>query len=914
MRKIFISMAVIILAIISLFAVSVNAAVTEVKNIENVGIYTATENVGFEVTRDNAGEEYIAFKVYDIDGNLIKESRFTAKQQKQKFSLGYFKNGWYRVKIFVNDQEENIFASFSVVDERDGFYYDSPFAIMHLGRLVGSSKDTAYAEALAKLSVGTVRTDEIADIHMSARPYEKYNTNLTNVGIRPMATVSTNYTYPNSTTTGNVGGFTELFDVYDVHKTMVKAYNGKVPYWELINEPDINKSVSADAFASWYKAAAIGISDAQPSAMKSFGGLCVTNSQYFDIIMQNGIMDYSDTINVHSHATDSADGINYNGTLAEMGKVYSALYADNAPLWSTESGVRMTVVDGTNELPSEESLRRQARYMITSFMETVGEYGINKNFWFLTSHYVSEGPEYGTFSKNDMPYPAINSLNVLTDNLKDGKLLGRLNGVEDTKGYFFDCGDYDAAVIWRTKEGRKNIQLHANDNVTIVGLVGNANTKVYSPSTGRVSFYVTEDPILVRFSQKADCEDYVKTAFETRLPVAHPYTDTAERVVLQQIWDPKPDIYNGVYSLKNNTVYTVRCRIYNFNDNTVDGTFGFRNSDGIIVSGETTGAFSVAGNSYVEEEITVEVSNNGTNFSFENLEFYAETRAGCEIAPSISQVRIQNEQNTSGADITVIEDANYYSSSRQGDYYSSQVSPSTSNSWIGNSVKYSVRNLKNSDVPAQLYIYQSNLTVNSDSEGMYFKFNCDTFPSSFEKAYFDVMVFGDEGSFYANNLFEFNSSTKNKNVFIPWSAFVHSGGNVGITDPSKINRFGFGFDLSSSTGYSLAFTISDMGTYKSQVATNTTTLINVSGIADGEEYRLKDAKVEIESYDPENTEIYVNYEKIECDADESGVYKLDFSEYEPGDYSLIVAVSDEFNKKNYKKIDFSLMQDLIYFR
>ena len=904
MKKFF---AFIAVTMLSFFAISVDAAVTEIKNTENVGIYTANENVGFEVTRDTENEENAVFKIFDIYGNLVLQRSFTAVEKTQVFNLGHFSTGWYRVRANFGNEEVSDFVSFVVIDEKDGIYHDSPFAIMHLGRLV-NDKDAAYVEALRRLSVGTVRSDEIADIYKSTRPYEQYNKNLSNAGINVMSTVATNYVYPNTTTTGNIGGFTELLDVYDVHKTMVSAYNGTVPYWELINEPDINTSASADAFASWYKAAAIAISDAQPDAIKSFGGLCVSNSQYFDTIMQNGIMKYSDTVNVHSHATDSDSTINYDGTLADLGKAYSALYSDNAPLWCTESGVRMEISDSDNELPSDEALKRQACYMITSFMETIGKYGVNKNFWFLTSHYIAEGPEYGTFSKNDMPYPAISSMNVLTDNLKDGKLLGRLSNVEDAEGYFFDCGEYDAAVIWSTA-GKKNLQLHTDGNVSVVELVGNSEVKQYSPITGRVSFDISEEPVLIRLFGKANSDDYVKTAFDVRLPESRVFTDTADRVVLQQIWEPKPEVINGAYRIDNNTEYSVKCRIYNFNSTNVSGSFWTENSEGITVSGETSGTFAVSGNSYAEKVITVNVSADGKNYSLENLAFYAQ--AGSEVAPSISQMRIQNDQNTDGMEITVIADANEYVNSK-GDYYSSQVKPIILNG--SNSVKYASYNLINSTAPAHLYVYQKNLSVDSDSDGMYFEFTCNSFPSAFEKAYFDVKISGAEGNFSANDLFEFNGSTKNKKVFIPWSAFVHSSANIKITDPDEINEFGFGFDLSSETAYNMSFTISNMGTYKSENIEDAKKTIDISGITNGGEYRQKDAKAEITTYDSANTEFYINYEKIECIADENGVFKIDFSEYEPGDYSLIAAVTDEFNKKNYKQIKFTLLKDFVYWK
>ena len=66
MKKIF---AFLIVTMLSSFAISVDAAVTDIKNIQNVGIYTENENVGFEVTRDNTGTENAIFKVFDIVGN-----------------------------------------------------------------------------------------------------------------------------------------------------------------------------------------------------------------------------------------------------------------------------------------------------------------------------------------------------------------------------------------------------------------------------------------------------------------------------------------------------------------------------------------------------------------------------------------------------------------------------------------------------------------------------------------------------------------------------------------------------------------------------------------------------------------------------------------------------------------------------
>ena len=905
MKKILMFM---ILAVAFVSSASVNAAVTEVKNTQNVGIYTMDEKVSLEITRDNEETEECRFEILDIDGNLVQERSFTSTNKTDVFSIGYYPVGWYRVKVFSNDVENNVFASFSVIRKNEAETSNklSPFSIMHLGRLV-PDKHSDYVEALKRLAVGTVRTDEIADIYKSNRPYQKYSEVLNNAGIDILSTVETN--------SSDMAG-SNLLDVYDVHKTMIEAYEGIVPSWEIINEPDMKGAISGDGFASWYKAAALAVGDYQSDALKSFGGLGAAGPQYFDILMQNEIMKYSDTLNVHSHQPDSANGASFDGGRVNLAKIYSALYADNDPVWCTEAGLAMEVVDSENELPSDESLRRQARYMITSFMQSIGKYGADKNFWFFAPHYSTEGPEYGTFSKNHMPYPAINSLNILTDNLKDGILLGSMKPADDIEGYFFDCGDYDAAVVWKKTSGNSSIQLGADGNVSVISLIGISNIKKYSSATGKVSVDISQDPVLIKLSGKADSDDYIKTAFKKNVLGSQTITNTADRIVLQQIWEPKPEISNGYYRINDTGEYAVKLRIYNFNNSDVSGSYSIDNSGGIEVSGELTGNYSIAANSYTEKNITVNVSDSATDYSLENIAFYAELSNGSKVSPSISQQRVfLSENNTDGLAITVIPEANYYSNAEQGDAYSSQIRPTATNyqsGWLGgeNKVKYKSGNICNSNIPAQVYIYQNNLNVDKDSEGMYFEFSCDSFPSQFESTYFHVSVNGEEGNFSFNNVFEFNGDTKNKKVFIPWDAFVNSYANSGITDPSKIKTFHFGWHISSEEAYSLDFTIKDMGTYKSENSANVRNRINITGVSDSGEYYVSRAKAMIETYDIDTTEIYVNYEKVDCAADGNGIFNIDFSEYEPGSYSLIVACQRGFNKKDYKEIKFTLNEDL----
>lgn len=885
----------------------------KVKNSKNVGIYTTEEMVSLEITRYREETDEYIFKILDIDGNIISERNFIADEKTEIFQIGYFPSGWYRVKIFCNDVESNIFVSFSVIQESEANSLDiSPFAIMHLGAFA-TDRDSDYVEALKRLSAGTVRTEEIADIYKAERPYEKYNTSLYNAGINTMSTIETNFPTPGTSKGGNIGGITDLLEVYDVHKTMVDAYGGIVSNWEIINEPDLRNTASADAYASWYKAAALAVGDSQPEAVKSFGGLAATGT-YSDILMQNDIMKYSDTFNVHSHVTDTTSGAKFPGGIVNNAKIYSALYGDNNPVWCTEAGVRLEVADAENELPADEALRRQARYMITSFMQSIGKYGADKNFWFLANHYITEGPEYGIFSKNHMPYPAVSSFNILTDNLKDGILLGSMKPAEDMEGYFFDCGDYDAAVVWKKTSGKGSLQFNTNGNVSVISLIGNKGIKKYSSATGKVSIDISQDPVLIKFSAKASSDDYIKTAFKKNVPNLQPITDIADRVILQQIWEPKPEIVNGLYRIDDTTEYTVKFRIYNFNTDAVSGSYYVDSSDGIEVLGSLSGSYNVGAGSYTEECVTVKVSKGTGNYLMENLALYAETSDGNKISPSISQMQILSSAIIpDGAEISVIPEANYYSNAEQGDTYSSQVRPTATNyqsAWLGgeNKVKYTSGQISNSTVPAQLYIYQNNLNVNKDSDGMYFEFTCDSFPSMFDSAYFDVSVNGEEGSYSFNKVFEFNGDTKNKKVYIPWTSFTATGN--GITDPSKISTFHFGWNISSSTEYSLAFTIKDMGTYKAHNSENSDNIIEITGVLDSEEYYTSLAKAKVKTNDTEATEIYINYEKAECVADENGIFNIDFSEYEPGSYSLIVARQGEFNKKYYKEVKFTLLEDI----
>ncbi len=383
------------------------------------------------------------------------------------------------------------------------------------------------------------------------------------------------------------GGFYDTqLEAYRLTKALAEYYKGIVDAWELENEPDQGLVDPAEIYASWYKAAALGVYDADPNAILSFGGLCHPNSQddYMHLLLRNDVMRYSSIFNYHQHVIQGNGIPNYAELSMVKDTVSSlALYGvSDKPVWITESGMRI-------DQKTDANLRGQAPYIVTSTVQSLA-LGTEKHFWFVLSPY-SESGDFGSFSTSLSPYPIIAAEAVMTDVLGEAVYLGELSDLpEDAYGYLFRNGKRAVSVIW-SSAGSDGYSFETAGPVIVTDMMGRET--FMTPVDGRITVEIGGDPIYITYSNPP--ASYYQQSFAR--PEAEPIEITeADRVVIT----PEFDSYRAQDRVDGHVIADgtqIRVRVTNFNSYAVTGTVSV-----------TVPGFTVEG---CDESLTVEPFADG---------------------------------------------------------------------------------------------------------------------------------------------------------------------------------------------------------------------------------------------------------------------------------------------------------------
>ncbi|MBQ8408760.1 MAG: hypothetical protein IJY39_07830 [Clostridia bacterium] len=319
------------------------------------------------------------------------------------------------------------------------------------------------------------------------------------------ATSTTGYTGKN-----RAGGFQHnQLAFYNMCKAMVEYYDGVVDAWELWNESDHGFAVeTAELFAAWYKAGALGVIDADADMIVSFGGFCQpnTNSDYVHLTMLNDILKYSSIYNYHSHIAQPStySFVDFNKTAMQRyayptASLYNTL---NRPIWITEAGMRIDNM-------VYKSYIEQASYIVTSTVQSLSA-GTDMHYWFLLSPYMESGGDFGTFAPDLTPYPTLAAGATMTEVLGEAKYLGELLDLPNKAyGYLFNTGSRMASVIW-TQKGETEYTFEANAPVIVTDLMGGKT--LVEPTDGKITVAIGTYPIFITYS--TPLEAYYKQVFD----------------------------------------------------------------------------------------------------------------------------------------------------------------------------------------------------------------------------------------------------------------------------------------------------------------------------------------------------------------------------------------------------------------
>ena len=601
--------------------------------------------VSFASTEEEAAD--ITVKITDYYGDVVLEhtERPVFGAYTLKIDLGKHPTGYFTVSAVTGTQTlfTKSYVVLPPVEDRD-LESDSPFASDFASYHILADREDVVANyaAAAKLcgvSVLRERLDWIytewneggCDFSRADRFYNKIN----DMGLEILPFFSN---APRWTTENGKVFMDEQLAVYRFSKRVAERYANISQALEVWNEMDYFTYVPADMYASFYKAAALGVVDSGTSLPKIIGGLCepVNSNPYLTILYKSDVFDYSDAFNWHYHIYDRAERSVtefVDGTKAGQFATFANTYLSSLPSWCTEAGIKLYTPAGCADMTFAQQ-KIQANYMVTSACQSLAA-GTDKHFWFILGNMPEDGGWFGSYGADDRPFASVVTEAVMTQTLGKGIYKGELKGLPSgAEGHVINNGEDDVIVLWATSD--RDVTLSVPGNVLKTTVVG--NREVLCSTNGKITVKAGSEPMFITLDGTVDASSYTATSNdEIKTISAKSDFTVGERVILTQLWYDLTD--SASYLSARNNGYrvsangnTITLQLVNFNDFEVTGTVS-GSADGYTVtgSGETITIPAMS-----ETEVTFTITPNGgtgaTYLTFEG------TFNGSETSKSVSRI------------------------------------------------------------------------------------------------------------------------------------------------------------------------------------------------------------------------------------------------------------------------------------
>lgn len=601
--------------------------------------------VSFASTEEEAADITVKITDYYDDVVLEHTERPVFGAYTLKIDLGKHPTGYFTVSAVTGTQTlfTKSYVVLPPVEDRD-LESDSPFASDFASYHILADREDVVANyaAAAKLcgvSVLRERLDWIytewneggCDFSRADRFYNKIN----DMGLEILPFFSN---APRWTTENGKVFMDEQLAVYRFSKRVAERYANISQALEVWNEMDYFTYVPADMYASFYKAAALGVVDSGTSLPKIIGGLCepVNSNPYLTILYKSDVFDYSDAFNWHYHIYDRAERSVtefVDGTKAGQFATFANTYLSSLPSWCTEAGIKLYTPAGCADMTFAQQ-KIQANYMVTSACQSLAA-GTDKHFWFILGNMPEDGGWFGSYGADDRPFASVVTEAVMTQTLGKGIYKGELKGLPSgAEGHVINNGEDDVIVLWATSD--RDVTLSVPGNVLKTTVVG--NREVLCSTNGKITVKAGSEPMFITVDGTVDASSYTATSNdEIKTISAKSDFTVGERVVLTQLWYDLTD--SASYLSARNNGYrvsangnTITLQLVNFNDFEVTGTVS-GSADGYTVtgSGETITIPAMS-----ETEVTFTITPNGgtgaTYLTFEG------TFNGSETSKSVSRI------------------------------------------------------------------------------------------------------------------------------------------------------------------------------------------------------------------------------------------------------------------------------------
>lgn len=552
----------------------------------NVSVFDCRYPIRFNVSANCDGKTEIPWSVKDFFGNTVYEG--TLQNVKGKVTLTKcvidHPTGYFTAKIGSTSIHYVVTPPLHTAA-----YADSPFAMDFAAYYLVKNTTSVYDLSCAARLMGVTWVRERCDWTTYEAKRGVYDFSSTDAvydaihraGLKNLAMLcaspawaTTSYkASAQDTVSGMIGGFRDHQpDIYRMTRAMTEHYDGVVDAWELWNECDINGFAiePAELYASWYKAASLGVMDAdvKNKPLLSFGGLCQgPNTEYMSQLLQNDILKYSSIFNYHQHCVYNGSFMNFVYTLMLYMNASLPAYTDvDKPIWVTEAGMRLDLNGAA--LPTASQLVGQAPYIVTSTVQSLS-YGTDRHYWFVMSPYIENGGDFGTFSPALDPYPTVAAEAVMTYMLGKARYIGVPSDLPSgCGGALFDTGSGMTSVLWSGNWTKKNTKYTFASEYPVIRTDLMGNQVVIEPEDGVVTVNIDRNPCYVTYKKAPafDAQSFPDRAYsELNVP-------ESGRVILTPLFD-NVSLVNDKNSGVHIGGYTeLSVRVLNLNDHEVTGS------------------------------------------------------------------------------------------------------------------------------------------------------------------------------------------------------------------------------------------------------------------------------------------------------------------------------------------------------
>ncbi len=547
-----------------------------------LGVFSHTQSSGFSVslTTPASVATTVSVTVTDYWHNVVHQRSYSiaAGEQTVPVSLGTLPIGNYQIQaVSAIAPSAPVRGHVAVVGAvpADG----GPFGMdAALGELTGAAKLEDFVRAIQLAGVPRARERyNWSDTNPSSGSYDfsKFQPVLDEYSAAGLDVLAVYGFAANWAISGTDLMPNDLRLIYDFAKRTASHSGTDVAVWEVWNEPDFGGNTSAgetaDRYAAFAKAAALGYGDSTAPTIVSSAGLAGRASNYASLLVSNDILSYVDVYSFHGYtfAYNESTGLTNYPFPTPLASSHSTLVRNadvGTSLWMTEAGIPIPKgsVDGALDPGSfSSSLQRsaQARYAVTSAVESLAA-GTDHHFWFAAPYFDEFGSLYGTFSVEMQPYPAYSAIAAMTRALgKAAYVEAEVNLPEGTTGHWFDNGSNSILVIWAKTQRSISLTV-ANGAATVTNLMGSITS---SNMGGNISLLVNSDPQFITTAR-----DHVAPSRPwTDLP-SEPRSrglDAGKRIVLQPTFSAQAKEYAriyGAYQLETTATNEVELSVYNF--------------------------------------------------------------------------------------------------------------------------------------------------------------------------------------------------------------------------------------------------------------------------------------------------------------------------------------------------------------